>query len=66
MCIHHDHGLLGKLIENQCHISRSKGNIKVGDQHFDGAGVSTIGKESVPIQLAQRWFPGLAISKTKI
>jgi len=25
-----------------------------------------IGKESVPIQLAQFWFPGLAISNAKI
>jgi len=28
--------------------------------------VSRIGNESVPIQLAQRWFPGLAISSAKI
>jgi len=26
----------------------------------------TIGKESVPTQLAQCWFPGLAISNAKI
>jgi len=31
-----------------------------------GGGGTTIGNESVPIQLAQYWFPGLAISNAKI
>jgi len=33
---------------------------------FTCARVMTIGSESVPIQLAQCWFPGLAISNAKI
>ena len=41
-------------------LGGSSGEVRVGEF------IKRIGNESVPIQLAQYWFPGLAISSAKI
>jgi len=41
-------------------LGGSSGEVRIGEF------IKTTGNESVPIQLAQCWFPGLAISSAKI